>query len=104
MPLPALGTELRVKIGGEAGFGIKAAGQTLARAFMAGGLEVFDLTEYPSLIRGGHNTYALRTSRQPISSHVESVDVLVALNRETALLHLDELVPGGAVIYDPADG
>jgi 2-oxoglutarate ferredoxin oxidoreductase subunit alpha len=92
-----------VKIGGEAGFGIKAAGQTLARSFVASGLEIFDLTEYPSLIRGGHNTYALRVSPKPISSHVEAVDVLVALNRETIDLHLDELAKGGAVIYDPDD-
>ena len=103
MAAPAIGSELRVKIGGEAGFGIKAAGQTLARSFMNAGLEIFDLTEYPSLIRGGHNTYTLRVSPRPISSHVEAVDVLVALNRETIDLHLDELVEGGAVIYDPED-
>lgn len=101
MPLPAVGSELRVKIGGEAGFGIKSAGQTLARAFADAGLEVFDLTEYPSLIRGGHNTYTLRVSPRPISSHVEAVDVLIALNRETVDRHLDELVDGGAVIFDP---
>lgn len=103
MPAPPTGSELRVKIGGEAGFGIKAAGQTLARSFVALGLEVFDLTEYPSLIRGGHNTYTLRVSPTPISSHVEAVDVLVALNRGTIDLHLGELVDGGAVIYDPED-
>jgi 2-oxoglutarate ferredoxin oxidoreductase subunit alpha len=103
VPAPPTGSELRVKIGGEAGFGIKAAGQTLARSFVALGLEVFDLTEYPSLIRGGHNTYTLRVSPTPISSHVEAVDVLVALNRETIDLHLGELVEGGAVIYDPED-
>jgi len=103
VPAPPTGSELRVKIGGEAGFGIKAAGQTLARSFVALGLEVFDLTEYPSLIRGGHNTYTLRVSPTPISSHVEAVDVLVALNRGTIDLHLGELVDGGAVIYDPED-
>jgi 2-oxoglutarate ferredoxin oxidoreductase subunit alpha len=101
VPLPAKGSELRIKIGGEAGFGIKAAGQTLARSFVNAGLEVFDLTEYPSLIRGGHNTYTLRVSPTPISSHVETVDVLIALNRETVDLHLDELIEGGAVILDP---
>ncbi len=101
MPLPPKGSELRIKIGGEAGFGIKAAGQTLARSFVHAGLDVFDLTEYPSLIRGGHNTYSLRVSPRPISSHVETVDVLIALNRETVDLHLDEMIDGGAVIFDP---
>jgi len=97
------GRELRVKIGGEAGAGIKAAGQTLARVFMEAGLNIADLTEYPSLIRGGHNNYFLRVSQNPIFSHVEDVDVLIALNRETVDLHLDELVEGAAVIFDPKE-
>ncbi|MHB1016949.1 MAG: 2-oxoacid:acceptor oxidoreductase subunit alpha [Coriobacteriia bacterium] len=101
MPLPPKGSELRIKIGGAAGLGIKAAGQTLARSFVEAGLEVFDLSEYPSLIRGGHNTYTLRVSPRPISSHVEAVDVLIALDRETVDAHLDEVVDGGAVIFDP---
>lgn len=101
MPIPARGSELRVKIGGEAGFGIKAAGQTLARSFVNAGLDVFDLTEYPSLIRGGHNTYKLRVAPRRVTSHVDSIDVLIALNRETVDRHLDELVDGGAVIFDP---
>lgn len=101
MPHPPKGSEFRVKIGGPAGAGIKAAGQTLARSFAAAGLEVFDLSEYPSLIRGGHNTYTLRVSPTSISSQVETVDVLVALNRETVDLHLDEMIEGGAIVFDP---
>ncbi len=101
--MPQAPTELRVRIGGEAGFGIKAAGQTLARSFADSGLETFDLTEYPSLIRGGHNNYLLRVSTEPVYSHVEPVDVLVCLNRETLDLHHAELIDGGAVIFDPAD-
>lgn len=101
MPLPAKGSELRVKIGGEAGFGIKAAGQTLARSFVNAGLDVFDLTEYPSLIRGGHNTYKLRVAPRRVTSHMDTIDVLIALNRDTVDWHIDELVDGGAVIFDP---
>lgn len=101
--MAATPAELRVRIGGEAGFGIKAAGQLLARAFAREGLEVFDLTEYPSLIRGGHNTYLLRVSPEPVYSHVEPVDVLACLNRETLERHHAEVVDGGAVIFDPDD-
>ncbi|MCL4079709.1 2-oxoacid:acceptor oxidoreductase subunit alpha [Coriobacteriia bacterium Es71-Z0120] len=101
--MPATPAELRVRIGGEAGFGIKAAGQMLARTFAHEGLEVFDLTEYPSLIRGGHNTYLLRASTEPVYSHVEPVDVLACLNRETLDRHHAEVVDGGAVIFDPDD-
>ena len=95
--------EVRIKIGGPAGFGIKAAGQTLARLFTRAGYETFDLTEYPSLIKGGHNNYHLRISSEEIFSHVEPVDILVALDRDTAALHLGELTEGAAIIYDPGD-
>ncbi len=93
--------EVRIRIGGPAGFGIKAAGQTLARLFMHAGYETFDLTEYPSLIKGGHNNYLLRVSTEEIFSHVEPVDILVALDADTVRLHLGELTEGGAVIFDP---
>jgi len=97
------GREVRIRIGGPAGFGIKAAGQSLARVFSAAGYHCFDLTEYPSLIKGGHNTYHLRVSADPIFSHVMPTDVLVALDRDTMRLHVAELTEGGAVIYDPKD-
>jgi 2-oxoglutarate ferredoxin oxidoreductase subunit alpha len=101
-PRGATRPDIQIKIGGQAGFGIKAAGQTLARCFMRGGLHTFDLTEYPSLIRGGHNAYQVRVSPEPIYSHVTPVDVLVALNQETLVLHADELTDGAAIVYDPA--
>ena len=93
--------DVQIKIGGEAGFGIKAAGQMLARCFVHGGLHTFDLTEYPSLIRGGHNAYQVRVSPDPLFSHVLAVDVLVALDQETVSRHLDEVVTGGALVFDP---
>ncbi|MDP2232650.1 MAG: 2-oxoacid:acceptor oxidoreductase subunit alpha [Actinomycetota bacterium] len=96
--------EVRIRIGGPAGFGIKAAGQSLARVFARSGYETFDLTEYPSLIKGGHNTYHLRVSDRPIHSHVLATDVLVALDAATFPLHVQELTDGAAIIYDPADG
>lgn len=97
------GPEVRIRIGGPAGFGIKAAGQSLARVFARKGFSTFDLTEYPSLIKGGHNTYHLRVSPAPIHSHVMATDVLVALDRQSARLHVAELTPGGALIHDPDD-
>jgi 2-oxoglutarate ferredoxin oxidoreductase subunit alpha len=95
--------EVRIRLGGPAGFGIKAAGQSLARVFARAGYHTFDLTEYPSLIKGGHNTYHLRVSETPIFSHVMPTDVLVALDQLTAESHAPELTPGAAVIFDPAE-
>ncbi len=97
------GPEVRIRIGGPAGFGIKAAGQTLARVFARSGYHTFDLTEYPSLIKGGHNTYHLRISEEEIFSHVMPTDILLALDAATVGLHLGELTEGAAVVFDPKD-
>ncbi len=97
------GPEVRIRIGGPAGLGIKAAGQSLARVFARAGFHCFDLTEYPSLIKGGHNTYHLRVSEVPIHSHVMATDILIALDGYTIPAHLGEMTRGGAVIFDPDD-
>ncbi|TLM92039.1 MAG: hypothetical protein FDZ75_05950, partial [Actinobacteria bacterium] len=97
------GNEVRIRIGGPAGFGIKAAGASLARVFARAGYHTFDLTEYPSLIKGGHNTYHVRISADPIASHVMPTDIIVCLDRATARLHACELTENGALVYDPHD-
>jgi len=64
------------------------------------GLHVFDHIEYPSLIRGGHNTYQVRAEVEEVFSHAKHVDLLVALNKETIDKYKEELAPGGGIIYD----
>ena len=89
-----------IKIGGEAGYGIMTAGATLGKAFARGGLHVHTYSEFPSLIRGGHNTYQICAAPEPVYSHWDKIQVLLALNEETIALHWQELTPGGAIIYD----
>lgn len=94
--------DISIRIGGPAGAGIKAAGQSLARTFMREGLWTMDLTEYPSLIRGGHNVITVRVGPKPLFSHAVDVDILIALDRLTVEKDGPSLVEGGAVVYDPA--
>ncbi len=95
--------ELRWKIGGEAGFGIMATGTIMAKTCLRLGLQVFDYSEYPSLIRGGHNTYQIFAADRPVFAHETKVDMLVALNQQTITDHLMELRQGAVVIYDRND-
>ena len=88
------------KIGGEAGYGIMTTGLIFAKVCSRAGLRVFDHIEYPSLIRGGHNTYQVRAEFEEVFSHVKHLDLLVALNEETIAKHKEELAPGGGIIYD----
>ncbi|MGZ4903341.1 MAG: 2-oxoacid:acceptor oxidoreductase subunit alpha [Halobacteriota archaeon] len=93
-------TRLNWKIGGEAGYGIMTVGEIFSRAFVRGGYFVVAHTEYPSLIRGGHNTFQVRIDDTLIRAPIRPIDVLVALNAQTVDLHLDKLVPGGVVVHD----
>ncbi len=87
-------------VGGEAGYGITTMGQMFARACARGGLNVFGYVEYPSLIRGGHNTAQVRTSAGPVGAHSEKIDILLALNKETIDLNAPQMSEGGVIIYD----
>ncbi len=95
--------EITWKIGGEAGFGIMSTGEMFARACMRAGLHVFSYSEYPSLIRGGHNTVQITASASSLTAHRTHVTILVALNKETLDLHLAEVVARGVIIYDASD-
>jgi len=88
------------KIGGEAGFGIMVAGLTFSKTLSRAGYNTVELNEYPSLIRGGHNTVAITFSDEKIYAATKPVDILVALNKATIDFHANELSDNAAVIYD----
>ncbi len=94
---------ITVKIGGEAGFGIMSSGSMLARAFARHGYFVFTLNEYPSLIRGGHNIVTVRVATEKFFSLDRSLNILIALNKETVELHKNELAKDAVVVFDPRD-
>ncbi|MDH5438895.1 MAG: 2-oxoacid:acceptor oxidoreductase subunit alpha, partial [Candidatus Bathyarchaeota archaeon] len=92
--------KISVMVGGEAGAGITRSGFLFAKACLRGGLHVFGTNDYQSLIRGGHNFYVARADAEKIYSQADTIDLLLALNKETIRLHKDGLVPGGGIVYD----
>lgn len=88
------------KIGGQAGFGIMSSGLMFAKVCSRAGLNIHDYSEYPSLIRGGHNTYQVYVSDKTIHSQRKIVNLLVALNSQTITEHLGELAKGSGIICD----
>jgi len=87
-------------IGGEAGQGITRGGSVLGRSLIRAGLHVFGTIDYPSIIRGGHNFYTLTVSGKEVYAPDDMVDLVIALNKETALFHLHALRKGGGIVYD----
>ena len=91
---------LSIMIGGEAGYGIMTSGEILARSFSRAGLHVHTDVEYPSLIRGGHNTYQVVASQKEVHAMIERVDVLIALDDRTMREHPRELSPESQILFD----
>jgi 2-oxoglutarate ferredoxin oxidoreductase subunit alpha len=91
-----------IKIGGEAGQGIQTIGDTLSKVFSRCGYNVFTHQDYMSRVRGGHNFYQIRVSDAEISASRTPIDILVALDRDSVVLHRGELSSIGLVVYDSA--
>lgn len=94
---------VNIVIGGEAGQGLVTVGSLLAKALVRCGYSLVVTQGYQSRIRGGHNTFSLRVSAEPVSAPRESVDILVALDPQTVVLHREELSPQALVVSGVAE-
>lgn len=92
--------QLLWKIGGAAGFGIMTTGLNFSKIAARSGYNLFDYTEYPSLIRGGHNTYEVLISRELVGSSKKDIDILVCLNKDTFELDKERLTKNSLVVFD----
>lgn len=88
------------KIAGEAGYGIMITGRIFAKACSRSGFNVYGYAEFPSIIRGGHNTYSVRFGNEPVSAPFKSVNLLVALNKEAVEKHQRYLAGNAVLLYD----
>jgi 2-oxoglutarate ferredoxin oxidoreductase subunit alpha len=87
-------------VGGKAGEGVKKAGQTASHLFAHRGRYVFEMDDYQSLIKGGHNFSVISTSPEPIKSHYMKADLVVALDAKSFELHKDHLNENGIMVYN----
>lgn len=67
------------KVGGPAGFGISSIGPVFANILKKCGYYVHGYLEYPSLIRGGYNSYQMVFSREPVFAPKQKTDIYIAL-------------------------
>jgi len=88
------------KIAGQAGAGVMTTGRVMMKCFTRGGYHAVGYPEYPSLIRGGHNTVQVRVSDKEINSPLQAQDLVVALNKDAIFYHMSTMANGGIIIYD----
>lgn len=91
---------MQVVIGAPAGLGVMSAGLILSKTLLKSGYEVYDYQEYPSLIKGGNNSYFINFDTKPVRSAKRTIDILVCLDKQTFDLHKDKLEENGIVIYN----
>lgn len=87
-------------VGGKAGEGVKKAGSVAAHLFALMGRHVFEMDDYQSLIRGGHNFTVVSTATRSITSHYLQADVMVALDEKSYTLHKDHTGVNSIVVYN----
>lgn len=95
--------EVTLRIGGESGEGTITGGDLLAQAAARWGYHVYTFRTFPAEILGGPCMFQVRISDQPVKSMGDYADVLICLNKEAYDRNIDELRPGGVVVYDPSD-
>ncbi|MHB8699745.1 MAG: 2-oxoacid:acceptor oxidoreductase subunit alpha [Nitrososphaerales archaeon] len=89
-----------IRIGGAAGDGVSSTGEIFARTCSRSGLHVYGLNSYQSAIRGGHVWFQVRSGLEKITNQGDNLDILVALNSESAEIHAPFVSSGGVVIFD----
>jgi 2-oxoglutarate/2-oxoacid ferredoxin oxidoreductase subunit alpha len=92
--------DIEVMFGGQAGDGSLTTGDLIASVFKHMGLEVYTYKDFPSRIRGGHTNYVIRAGTKPNYGMADYIDCLVAFDLEAIQLHLEEMRPGGFIVFD----
>ncbi|MDQ0203826.1 2-oxoacid:acceptor oxidoreductase subunit alpha [Pectinatus haikarae] len=87
-------------IGGAAGQGIDTTAAILEKLFKASGYNVFSIKDFMSRVRGGHNFSLMRFGAQPVYSHSEILDGIIALDNDTVKLHKNSLKEKGFILCD----
>ncbi|UZT81710.1 2-oxoacid:acceptor oxidoreductase subunit alpha [Caproicibacterium sp. BJN0003] len=87
-------------IGGAAGQGIDTTAAILEKLLKRSGYSVFTARDFMSRVRGGHNFSLIRFGIEPVHSHSNRLDGIVALDEETIRLHKEQLKDNGFILCD----
>ena len=87
-------------VGGAAGQGIETSVALLQKLLKNSGYYVFTSRDFMSRVRGGHNFSLLRFGSEPVMSHSDVLDGIIAFDEATTELHRDKLKPEGFILCD----
>jgi len=92
------------KIAGKAGEGVMVVAKLMAKISKRHGMNVFNYLEYPSLIKGGHQTGQVYASFETARCQKRQLDLLVTLGKAGFAEHSSELTADSLIIYNQDAG
>jgi len=87
-------------VGGKAGEGVKKAGSVAAHIFSSMGRHLFQMDDYMSLIRGGHNFSVVSTTPRWISSQYMKANLVVNFDKRSCDTHTNDIAENGIMVYN----
>ncbi len=90
----------QIVIGAPAGLGVMSAGLILSKTLFKSGFNVYDYQEYPSLIKGGNNSYFINFDQNVVHAAKKKIDILICLDKLTFDLHKGNLEENAVVIFN----
>ena len=87
-------------VGGKAGEGVKKAGSVAAHIFSSMGRHVFQMDDYMSLIRGGHNFSVISTAPRWISNHYMKANLVVNFDKRSCETHLNDITDNSIIVFN----
>lgn len=91
-------------VGGAAGDGIETMAGVFEKILKRKAFYLFSMRDFMSRVRGGHNFAQIRFGPQPVAAHRDTLDGLVAFNRESFELHRHQLSEEAFVLCDQSFG
>src|SRR3981081_827513 len=99
-PQGAIVNDFSIQIATVNGSGSQSANSVLLKSIFRMGIPVSGKNLFPSNIAGLPTWYTIRASKDGYVARKKEIDILIAMNPETAKEDVMSLTPGAAVIYD----
>jgi len=91
-------------VGGKAGEGVKKAVQVIAEAFNRLSYHTFQMDDYQSLIKGGHNFSVVTAAQAEVFSAYEIADLIICFDSRSVVEHKIHRCPETVLVYNSDDG
>ena len=87
-------------VGGKAGEGVKKAGSVAAQIFSRLGRHAFQMDDYMSLIRGGHNFSVVSTASRWIGSQYMNANLVINFDKRSYDYHQNDLAEKRIIVFN----